>query len=185
MLVESWLISSVKDRESALISRRYGVHRPFLQLLYWNLCSSRLEMGVSGNLWISLKDVKPLGVYDVEREMAMEPMQGKYASSWVDLGYSNLFCIPEVTALFFLSCERVLGNSLEFHQGNRGSLCVWLEHGIPLHAVLGNRASSSVEGEVSWVFSSCVRHLGFILELQQGWASETRICSAKSGLLSS
>ena len=34
VLVESWLISSVKDRESALISRRYGVHRPFLQLLY-------------------------------------------------------------------------------------------------------------------------------------------------------
>ena len=33
-------------------------------------------MGVSGNLWIFVKDVKPLVVYDVERGMAMEPMQG-------------------------------------------------------------------------------------------------------------
>ena len=33
-------------------------------------------MGVSGNLWIFIKNVKPLVVYDVERGMAMEPMQG-------------------------------------------------------------------------------------------------------------
>ena len=32
-------------------------------------------MGVSGNLWILLKDINPL-VYDVEGRMAMEPMQG-------------------------------------------------------------------------------------------------------------
>ena len=38
-------------------------------------------MGVSGNLWIFLKDVKPLDVYDVECLMAMEPMQRKCASS--------------------------------------------------------------------------------------------------------
>ena len=30
------------------------------------------------------------------------------------------------------------------------------EHGITLHAMQGNRASSGREGEVSWVFSSCV-----------------------------
>ena len=34
-------------------------------------------MGVSGNLWISLKDVKPLVVYDVEGGMAMETRHGK------------------------------------------------------------------------------------------------------------
>ena len=34
-------------------------------------------MGVSGNLWILVKDVKPLVVYDVDRGVAMEPMQGK------------------------------------------------------------------------------------------------------------
>ena len=43
-------------------------------------------MGVSGNLWSFLKEVKPLVVYDVERGMAMEPVQGKWASSPVDLG---------------------------------------------------------------------------------------------------
>ena len=33
-------------------------------------------MGVSVNLWIFLKDVKPLVVYDVERGMALEPKRG-------------------------------------------------------------------------------------------------------------
>ena len=69
-------------------------------------------MGVSRNLWIVVKDVKPLVLYDVERGMAMEPMQVNYASSCVDLGYTNLFCIPEVTSVFFSSCESVLGDSL-------------------------------------------------------------------------
>ena len=53
VLLESWLTSSVKDRESALILGWYGVHGAFLQLLYWNLYSYRLETGVSGNLLIS------------------------------------------------------------------------------------------------------------------------------------
>ena len=34
-------------------------------------------------------------------------------------------------------------------------------------------------------FSSCGRHLVYILELRRGWPFETRVCSAKSGLLSS
>ena len=37
-------------------------------------------MGVSGNLWIVVKDVKPFVVYYVECEMAMESMKGKCAS---------------------------------------------------------------------------------------------------------
>ena len=69
-------------------------------------------MGVSGNLWIFIQDVKPLVVYDVECGMAMEPMQGKCASSGGDFGYTNLFCIPEVTSVFFSSCYTVLGDSL-------------------------------------------------------------------------
>ena len=56
----------------------------------------------------------------------MEPMQGKWASSRFDLGYTELFCIPEVTSVFFSSCDSDLGDSLEFHQANRGSLCVGL-----------------------------------------------------------
>ena len=55
VLVESWLSSSVEYREWALISRWYGVRSSFIQLLSWNWCSYRLEMGVSGNLWIVVR----------------------------------------------------------------------------------------------------------------------------------
>ena len=79
-------------------------------------------MGFSGNFWILLKDVMQLVLCDVECEMAMDSMKGKCASSCVDLGYTNLFCIPEVTSVFFSCCDSVLGDSLEFHQGNQGSL---------------------------------------------------------------
>ena len=56
--------------------------------------------------------------------MVMEPMQGKLASSQFDLGYTDLFSIPEVTSVFFSSCDSVVGDCLEFNQANRGSLCV-------------------------------------------------------------
>ena len=79
-------------------------------------------MGVLGNLWIIVKDVKPLVVYDVECEMAMDSIKEKCASSCVDLGYTNLFRILEVTSVFFSSSDSLLGDSLLFHQGIRGSL---------------------------------------------------------------
>ena len=41
----------------------------------------RLEMGVSGNLWIDVKDVKTLVVYDVKLETAVDSKKGKCASS--------------------------------------------------------------------------------------------------------
>ena len=50
--------------------------------------------------------------------MVMEPMQGKLASSQFDLGHTDLFCVPEVTSGFFLSCDSVFGDSLEFNQAN-------------------------------------------------------------------
>ena len=56
--------------------------------------------------------------------MVMEPIQGKLASSQFDLWHTDLFSIPEVTSFFFLSCDKVVGDSLEFNQANRGSLCV-------------------------------------------------------------
>ena len=59
------------------------------------------------------------------------------------------------------------------------------EHGIDLHPMQGQRASSPAEGDVSWDFSTCGRNLGYMLELQQGWLFENPLCSAKSGLLSS
>ena len=81
-------------------------------------------MGVSENLCSFLKGVKPLVLYSVEHGIAMEPMKGKWASSRVDLGYTEQFCIPEVTSAFISSCDSVLGNSLVFHQENQGSLHV-------------------------------------------------------------
>ena len=56
--------------------------------------------------------------------MVMEPMQGKLASSQFDLGYTDLFCVPEMTSVFFSSSDGVVGDSLEFNQAKRGSLCV-------------------------------------------------------------
>ena len=69
-------------------------------------------------------EVKPLELYDVEHGIVMEPVKGEWASSRGDLGYTELFCIPEVTSVFFLSCDSVLGYSLVFNQANRGSLCI-------------------------------------------------------------
>ena len=57
------------------------------------------------------------------------------------------------------------------------------EHGIALHSMQGNRASSHRNGEVSWFFSSCGGNVGYILELQRGWPFKTRVCSVTSGLL--
>ena len=74
--------------------------------------------------------------------MVMEPMQVKLASSQFDLGHTNRFGVREV-------------------------IFDW-ENAIALHAMQGNRASSCGEGEVSWVFSICGRHLGYILELRRG-----------------
>ena len=56
--------------------------------------------------------------------MVMEPMQVKLASSQFDFGYTEQFCIPGVTSVFFLSCDSDVGNSLEFNQANRDSLRV-------------------------------------------------------------
>ena len=59
------------------------------------------------------------------------------------------------------------------------------EHGIPLYSTQRNQPSSLGEGEVSWLFLSCSRNLGYILELRWGWPFKTGVCTATSGLLSS
>ena len=56
--------------------------------------------------------------------MDMERKQGKSASPQFDLGHTDLFCVPYVTSVLFSSCDSVVGDSLEFSQANRGSLCV-------------------------------------------------------------
>ena len=55
------------------------------------------------------------------------------------------------------------------------------ENAIALLAMQGNWASFRGDGDVSWVFSSCGRNLGYILEFRRGCTFETRVCSAKSG----
>ena len=60
----------------------------------------------------------PLVLYDVDRGMVMVPMQGKFSSSQFDLGYTEIFCIPDVTSLFFSSCDSVVWDSLEVNQAN-------------------------------------------------------------------
>ena len=61
------------------------------------------------NLCSLLKELTPLALYDVEHGIAMETMKGKWDSSRVDLGYTELFCIPEVTAVFLSSLTVFLG----------------------------------------------------------------------------
>ena len=55
--------------------------------------------------------MKPLVLYNVDRGVVMEPMQGKLASSQFDFGYTEKFCIPGVTSVFFSSCDSVVGAS--------------------------------------------------------------------------
>ena len=86
--------------------------------------------------------------------------------------------------MFFSSCDSVVGDSLEFNQANEAPYVFDWENAIALHEIQGNWASSRGEGEVSWVFSSCGRNLGYIHELRWGRPFESGVCSVKSGHLS-
>ena len=115
----------------------------------------------------------------------MEQMRGKWASSCVDFGYTDLFCILELTSEFISSCDSVLGTLWCSIKKIEAPYVFNLEYDIALHEIQGNQASSPSEGYVSWDFSSCDRNVGYNLQLQRGWPFETPLCSAKSGLLSS
>ena len=95
----------------------------------------------------------------------MDSVKLKCASSSVALGYSNQFCIPELTSLFFSSCDSLVGDSLDFNQANRGSLCVWF----------GKRNCSACNagesGLISWRGGSL---MGF-LELRQAPGVYSRV----------
>ena len=127
----------------------------------------------------------PLVLYSVEHRIAMEPMKGKWASSRVDLGYTALFCIPEVHQCSSRFVTVFLGTiwcSIKIIEAPY--MFDW-EYAIALHAMQGNRDSFLSEGDVSYDFSSCGRNQGYIRELQRGWPFEAPFCSAKSGLLCS
>ena len=66
----------------------------------------------------------PLLLYAVEHGIAIEQVRGKWASSCVDFGYTEQFCIPDLTSEFISTSDSVLGDSLVFYQENRVSLHV-------------------------------------------------------------
>ena len=115
----------------------------------------------------------------------MEPMKGKMASSRVDLGYTELFCIPEVHHCSSRFVTVFLGTLWCSIKKIEAAYVFDWENGIALHAMHGNRASFPSEGDVSYDFTSCGWNRGSIRELQRGWTYETPLCSAKSGLLCS
>ena len=55
------------------------------------------------------------------------------------------------------------------------------ERGIPLETLLWKRASSRVEGRISWFFWSCGGKLGFPLEFRRRPQGPARIASENSG----
>ena len=115
----------------------------------------------------------------------MEQMKGKWASSRVDLGYTELFCIPEVHQCSSRFVTVFLGTLWCSIKKIEAPYVFDWEYGMALHAMQENRDSFPSEGDVSYDFSSCSKNLGYIHELQRGWPFETPLCSAKSGLLSS
>ena len=110
----------------------------------------------------------------------MEPMKRKWASSCVDLGFTELFCIPEVHQCSSRFETVFLGTLWCSIKKIEAPYMFDWEYRIALHAMQGNRASCPSEGDVSYDFSSCGRNLGYIRELQRGWPFETPLCSAKS-----
>ena len=129
--------------------------------------------------------MKPLVLYSVEHGIAMEPMKGKWASSRIDLGYTEVFCIPEVHQCSSRFLTVFLGTLWCSIKKIEAPYVFDWENGIALHAMQGNRASFPSEGDVSYAFSSCGRNLGYILELHWRWPFETPFSSAKPGLLCS
>ena len=121
----------------------------------------------------------------MEHGIAKEQMRGKWASSCVEFGYTDLFCIPELTSEFISSCDSVLVtlwcSVKKIEAPYLPDLILW----IALLPMQGKQVSYPSVGYVSWDFSSCGRNLGYILELQRGWPFETPLCSVKPGLLSS
>ena len=112
--------------------------------------------------------MKPLVLYAVEHGIAKEQMKGKWASSCVDFGYTELFCIPEWTSEFISSCDSVLGDLWCSMKKIEAPYVFNWEYDIALHEMQGNQASYPGEGYVSWDFSNCGRNVGYILELQRG-----------------
>ena len=78
----------------------------------------------------------------------MEPMKGKWASSRVDLEYTELFCIPEVHQCSSRLVTVFLGALWCSIKKIEAPYMFDWEYGIALHAMQGNPASFPSEGDV-------------------------------------
>ena len=80
--------------------------------------------------------------------IAMVPMKGKWASSRVDLGCTEIFCIPEVTVVLLSSCDNGLGTLWCSIKHIEAPYVFDCEHGIALHPMQGIQAINPAEGDV-------------------------------------
>ena len=76
----------------------------------------------------------------------MEPIKWKWASSRVDLCYTELFCIPEVHQCSSRFVTVFLGTLLCSIKKIEAPYVFDWEYGIALHAMQGNRASFPARG---------------------------------------
>ena len=76
------------------------------------------------------------------------------------MGYTELFCIPDVTAVFLSSCDSGIGDALCSIRHIEAPYVFDWEHRIALQPFQRIRASPPAEGDVSWDFLSCCRNLG-------------------------
>ena len=97
-------------------------------------------MGVSENLCSFLKEVKRLVLYSVVHGIALEPMNEKWSSSLIDLGYTELFCIPEVHQCSSRFVTVFLGTPWCSIKKIEAPYMFDWENEIALHAMQGNRA---------------------------------------------
>ena len=94
------------------------------------------------------EEVKPLVVYAVEHGIAKEQMRGKWDSSCVEFGYTDLFCIPEVHQCSSRFMTVFLGTLWCSIKRIEAPYVFDWEYGIALHAMQGNRASFPSEGDI-------------------------------------
>ena len=74
----------------------------------------------------------------MEHGIAMEPMKGKWASSRVDLGYTELFCIAEVHQCSSRFVTVFLGTLWCSIKNIEAPYVFDWEYGTALHAMQGN-----------------------------------------------
>ena len=94
----------------------------------------------------------------------------KLATSQFDFVYTEQFCLPGVTSVFFSSCHSVVGDSLEFNQANRGSISV----------LLGKRNCSRHSAGESGLISQIGENLIGFLELRQESGVNSRVTAGMS-----